>query len=99
MLSTEVKDNELDHVLSMYANRKLYNDMISVYTFCEEYLARCECCQEIVYYDELKEVEDKDGKIIICCENCAKEIEEENKIEYDLIDEDAIYDEHRLGLL
>ena len=38
------------------------------------YLTRCECCDEICFYDELKPLPNFKGEVYQCCEKCQKEV-------------------------
>lgn len=43
------------------------------------YLTRCECCEEICFYDELRPIPNFKGDVYQCCEKCQKELLEENR--------------------
>lgn len=53
---------------------------------------RCECCHKLFWYEDLKPIYyDFSEKTLNCCEECFKEIKEENEIENDRY-EDFVFD-------
>lgn len=43
------------------------------------YLGRCEHCEEICFHEELKPIPNFKGDVYQCCEKCQKELLEENR--------------------
>lgn len=77
MKQTEIEKWECKKVLDMYyETRKVYTDLVSVDKFCEDFLARCECCGEIHYWEDLHLHKNWDGKTLDVCKECTKEMME-----------------------
>ncbi len=95
----EVRIDEVEKVLDMYEEVRTYTKINSIKKFCEDYLDRCECCGEICYYDSLQKMKNWKGQSMLCCENCAKEIEKDNVQDNEDNYNDNQYEEHILGII
>lgn len=93
----DIKNDEAQKVLYMYDRFRNGTKVNSLKSFCEDYLNRCECCNEIVYQDTLEKIENWDGKILNCCELCVDEIKSGNKTNDDDDTADEYYEEMKIG--
>lgn len=48
-------------------------------SFCEDYINRCECCEQLCYDDELEERTMWNGKVCQCCEECQHEVDSDKE--------------------
>lgn len=77
---------ELDEVVKLYIKeRDSFAELISIEEYCEKYLRQCECCGKIVSVDEPEDdiyegVNTVTGKHFKCCEECYKDLDEDEKV-------------------
>lgn len=74
----KITEKDLEKITKMQ-NKYKFLKGLTTDEIINNYLTRCERCDEICFYDELKPLPNFKGEVYQCCEECQKEILEENR--------------------
>lgn len=69
---------QLEQVKKLYEEYSVHVcSNLDLNKFIKDYIGVCECCNNACYYDELVPTEMWNGKIVDCCIECRKVVDEE----------------------